>query len=104
MPYHNTTKESGASLAEKTARADTQQSRVLAFFIANPGALKTPREVWAEFNKQDELTSIRRAMTDLATDGKLERTEIKKDGGRGANNFCWRLARNNGKPEQITMF
>ena len=52
----------------------------------------TPAEIWEGYGfkyKNVPLTSIRRAITNLETEGLLEKTNIQKPGVYGKKNHCW---------------
>lgn len=90
MTYFNTTQETGAQLNRSRVKAASLQEQVLNYFRRNPGRHYTPAEVHQHFTRYP-LTSVRRAMTDLTTEGALIKTELMTPGLYGKNNFNWRL-------------
>jgi hypothetical protein len=93
--FHNTLNQSGAELAESDKKANSLAILILKFFRQNPGCTFTPFEVQDKLDLgRKPITSIRRAMTDLThTDPPyLVKTDIRKQGEYGADNYCWRLA------------
>lgn len=99
--HHNTTHETGETLAGLEAAARTQEDRVLAFFRNHFRSVGwTPSEVNEIIMPESPLTSTRRAMTNLTYDGKLVRTEIKRTGPYGRAEFAWQVA----GPEQASLF
>jgi hypothetical protein len=92
--FHNTLSLQGAELAENDSKANSLARLILKFFRQNPGCTFTPFEVQEKLDLgRKPITSIRRAMTDLTqTDPPcLVKTDIRKQGVYGADNFCWRL-------------
>ena len=90
--FHNTTRESDAKLAEYEGRAVTQEDRILEYFASNWHTEISPSRVQRYLLPNVPLTSVRRAITNLTTQGKLERTEKKVDGLYGRPEYCWRYA------------
>lgn len=92
--YHNTTKESGPTLAEYQARARTQDQKVADFFEARPGEIFTPWEIQSlvfSFPKPP-ITSVRRSITNLTKAGILTKTHHKKEAGDyGRRSYAWQL-------------
>lgn len=87
--FFNTIQETGSTLSQSHAKAVSQQERILDFFKRHPGRHFTPAEVAKETGIL--LTSVRRAMTDLADAGQIVKTEMLTPGIYGKNNFNWRL-------------
>lgn len=100
--FYNTTKRTGEELIRAEEEARSQEERVLAFFRSEKG-FKSPFEVWHRlFLCSIPITSVRRAMTNLANEGHLEKTDILVTGDYGKPNHLWRLAVR--KPEQLKLF
>lgn len=95
MAFHNTINLKDDVLENATAKAARQAELIYHFFEVNPGRKFTPFEVqkaldmfWAP------ITSIRRAMTDLTTGGKLIKCLYMKPGNYGKPNHTWQLKKN----------
>lgn len=111
--FYNTTTETGATLESYQDRADIQEQAVLAYFQANHGPWR-PDDIHANlFRGAVPITSVRRAMTNLATEGKLAKTGIKRMGAMGRPVHTWALAgrkivkakrRRVGEPVQLGLF
>lgn len=91
--YHNTNAESGQTLAKSEAKARTQEEAILAYFQAHPSDSLSPAFVGLNVLPNAPLTSIRRAMTNLAGEGKLEKTDVMTMGTFGKHVHTWRLKR-----------
>lgn len=93
-PYFNTTKLKHQHLASATTKAKTQDELVLQFFKERPNREFTPAEAHATMmslgmiSQQVPLTSIRRSITNNTPP--LTKTETKKPGMYGHDNFCWK--------------
>ena len=72
-------------------RAETQASIIHKYFRDNPRAELTPFEIKTTLRMRAPITSIRRAITDLTNEGKLEKTSTLKSGDYGKKCHCWRL-------------
>lgn len=91
--YHNTNHETGTTIAASHLNAHQQQAIVLAFFERNPGGTFAPHEVHAAVaDSGTPLTSIRRAITNLTTCGRLEKTREMRAGTFGKQVHTWKLA------------
>lgn len=111
--YFNTTQETEANLKAYRDTADSQEQAVLAFFQCFPGPWR-PDDVWRLlFLKSVPITSVRRAMTNLTTEGHLAKTGIKRCGDMGRPVHTWALAgrkivkakrRRVGEPVQLGLF
>lgn len=88
--FYNTTNLSGAALTNEVSVALTQRNKILDLFNSNPEKELTPFEV-LELAALNCINSVRRAMTNLTTDGVLVKTTTKKMGDFGKPNYCWRL-------------
>ncbi len=91
--YYNTTNLSGEELKEAVIKAKTQQEAIMLIF-QNSQKPFTPSMIWGMTSRaghQWVLTSVRRCMTDLTTDGKLEKLPHQKIGMYGAKEFYWQL-------------
>ena len=91
MPYYNTNKIRGKELSDARRRASTDNERVLWFFEQHEGEAFTPWEVHAKIGGC--INSLRRAITNMTTDGVLIKTDTRrKSGPHGSTSHCWQLA------------
>lgn len=86
-PYFNTVPEQGSTLTDYTDKAGEQNQRVLEFMRRARRA--SPSQVHQFMADRSPLTSIRRAMTTLAHEGLLLKTEEKVLGPYGRNEHVW---------------
>lgn len=89
--YYNTTNLSGDELKEKRHKVAGQTAKILKVFEDHPHTLFTPWDVYYHFGQQIMITSIRRAITDLTTDGHLVKCDRKRSGPANERNWTWRL-------------
>lgn len=90
MTYYNTNKESGNTLAASQAQAGRQEDRILAVFAGlAPGQRLTPFEVKDILRVKWPITSIRRAITNLTSDGELVKHDRMRMGDYGKDNHTW---------------
>lgn len=92
MTYFNTVKEQNAMLIKDYEERACKQERIVeALYVAygsmSPSQVKC---VYPSYNTP--LTSIRRAITNLTTQGKLTKTERKTVGIYGRNECVWEIA------------
>ena len=91
--FYNTTNESGEQLELFTQKAMKQEDKVMLLFREK--YVLTAYQCYSFFIVRYEsnvpLTSIRRAMTNLASKGKLEMTEKKIEGAYGRDNYIYKL-------------
>lgn len=93
--HHNTTNESGWLLAKFEGKAKSQEIKILSWFKAQPRLdfTSSPTEVLRSvFNNGLPITSVRRAITNLTTNGDLFKTDKKVNGPYGRPECLWRLA------------
>lgn len=89
--YYNTTNEQGEDLRELINKSMNQEQRVIEFFKVNPELELTPPEVLNElFSLNTPLTSVRRAISDATTKGRLQQTKRLRKGDFGRLNYCWK--------------
>ena len=91
--YYNTNDETGDTLQNSRVHSENQKDIIYRVFQANPSLPLTPFEIEAAVGRNWPITSIRRAITDLTSEGLLEKTDIKRLGKYGKNTFCWRFLR-----------
>ena len=102
MTYYNTTHVEGAELRDYQATAASQEEAVLAFFEDHPEREFTPEDVGRYVLPNAPRTSWGRALTNLTTEKKLERTERQVEGKYGRPIYTWRLAQHD--PRQPELF
>ena len=90
--YYNTNDESGETLQNRRQNSDKQKDVIYRVFESNPNMTLTPFEIEAAVAQSWPITSIRRAITDLTSEGKLEKTEIKRMGPYGKQTYCWKYS------------
>jgi hypothetical protein len=93
--YWNTNEERGEELAASRVRARTQEAIVLALFQKQRGFSLSPDDVWTGLGwgvLGIPLTSVRRAITNLANAGKLRKTEEMRTGSYGKRTHTWVLS------------
>lgn len=91
--FYNTIGLQGKDLFSSQQRVKKQEDIILQIF-AEDGEEMTPFEVSRVLQQQGydyPITSIRRAITDLTRDGKLEKTLTRRDGGYGQKNYTWKI-------------
>lgn len=91
--FYNTTGLSGDELKDKRKKVAGQTAKILKLFEDHPHTLFTPWQVYYHFGQQLMITSIRRAITDLTTDGLLEKCDRKRSGPANEWNWTWKYSR-----------
>jgi hypothetical protein len=90
--FYNTIKLQGTALEEAKNKANKQECRILAYFVANPNSLFTGYDVQEDvFNGRVPRHSISRALTNLKDAGYIEKTEIQVVEKYGTKNHTWKL-------------
>ena len=91
--YHNTTESIQPDLGKYREKAKSQDVRILAALLENPGVPITPSTIlsWV-FNGSVPITSVRRAITNLTNSGDLVKTNFQTKGPYGRPEFIWELA------------
>ena len=87
MSHYNTTKESGKQLEIFEQTAKNQEHQILK--IMELYKRLSPSDVWKWYGKSIPLTSVRRALTNLSNQGKLIKTDEKKKGIYGREEYVW---------------
>jgi len=90
MDYFNTNHESGNTLKNSITAAIRQQAKVLSLFRSFPNCRFSPEDIHGQFGDNVPLTSIRRAITNLTQEGKLEKTPHMTFGKYGKKVHLWR--------------
>lgn len=91
MSYYNTNGLKGQELFKAVQKAKNQNEIVLLIFKHFNKPL-TPFEVHALFPDNVPITSIRRAITCLTNEGRLEQTETMVVEVYGSKNHKWKLS------------
>ena len=89
--YYNTINESTDDYKKSETKAKKQKDQIFAIYRHTLRPM-TPAEIWDGYgfkNNNTPLTSIRRAITNLESEGLLEKTDIQKPGIYGKMNYCW---------------
>lgn len=90
--YYNTNNENGQTLNDSNVKAKSQEDKIIVFF----GFVEqrfTADEVWESlFNRENLLTSVRRAMSNLCTKGLLVKCDSMKMGLYGKNVHYYKLS------------
>lgn len=89
LDFHNTINETGERLTELRENAKTQQEKILQYFFQNSIYCFTPFEVQETILPSTPITSIRRAMTNLTTQGHLIKENEQKVEKYGVKNNYW---------------
>jgi len=94
MGFWNTIGLKGKSLSKAIETCKTQEAIVMELFISKSKNGLTPVEVHNLFEKyvsECPLTSIRRALTNLTNKNLLIKTDAKRIGKYGVENYVWKL-------------
>lgn len=102
MDYYNTTHKTGDDLKVVTEKAIGLQKKIEAYFKLFPDKEFTPPQIMENLHITAPLTSVRRAISNLTTDGILIKTSNLKMGIYGQSNYTWKLAVNS-KTGQVNM-
>lgn len=95
--FHNTTNEQGKNLSKSIGNAYNQEKMILEFFQRSSNLTYSPEEVWkclyvpVNGVAKVPLTSVRRAISNLTTKGKLIKTDHQVKGMYGKQINVWRL-------------
>lgn len=78
-------------MGQENARA--QEVAVMDWFMEHSERGATPEQLWVDvFDRRVPLTSVRRAFSDLASAGRLDKTHATRPGLYGVEVRVWRLA------------
>jgi len=94
MGFWNTIGLKGKSLSKAIETCETQEAVIMELFVSKGKNGLTPVETHNLFEKhvsECPLTSIRRALTNLTNKGLLVKTDAKRMGKYGMENYVWRL-------------
>jgi hypothetical protein len=89
MSYFNTTNLTGEHLKEAAEKCLSQDKRIMAFFAKKKKSY-TPFEIQKVCLPNAPITSVRRSLTNLTSDGLLIKTIEKNIGNYGRPNYKWR--------------
>jgi hypothetical protein len=96
MGYYNTNRETGDTLQISWNKSNKQKKLIYHIFVSGVESSFAPHQIKDILNERfDEnypLTSVRRAITDLTTEGVLYKTEHKVKGSYGKKVHTWRVA------------
>ena len=98
MTFYNTIQENPNQLAKSEFKAKTQEANIMNCFKQYERPL-SPSMVLSISGLDCPITSIRRAMTNLSDDGKLEKTKDFVMGNYGKKEHLWCLPK---KPETFS--
>jgi len=88
--YYNTTGLTGRILKDRQLRADSMTQKILDFFRDHPGKSYTAHAVRRKLNFNPfQITSARRAITNLTDDGRIRMTGEKVIECQGEPNNKW---------------
>ena len=91
MSFYNTIEETGEALKQSFKKARTQEEAIYALFLSTEEPL-SPSMVLNQTGLNCPITSIRRAITNLTLDGKIEKTNDFVMGSYGKHEHLWSLA------------
>lgn len=92
MSFYNTINAVNPELSVYNGKCKDQEKTILAFFEKYPNQEYTPFEVQESLRLyRTPITSIRRSITNLTTEGKLIMTDIMRMGIYDKPNYCWKL-------------
>ena len=92
MTYFNTTNETNPELSVYRLKAGTQDKKILAWFhgqVFNTGY--SPSQVQEAVLPDAPITSVRRSMSNLTSEGELVKTTEKRQGIYGRPEYVWKL-------------
>ena len=89
--YYNTNDETGSQLTRSRSNSNTQEKIILELFKDSPNLMFSPFDVLELTELNAPITSIRRALADLTSKGKLTKSSIMKKGPYGKQVHCWKL-------------
>ena len=100
MSYYNTNKETGETLKTSERKAVSQEQAIYNFMIDGKSTYYSPSAILLYlFGNRVPITSVRRGMTNLTNQGKLEKTDTMVMGQYGKMEHCWKI-----KENQLKMF
>ena len=105
MSFYNTIHEKGEVLKRSRKKARTQEERIYSFFLIQ-GKPLSPSMVLEDLGLKCPITSVRRALTNLTSEGKLLKTDVYVKGTYGKKEHLWRLKTEEDdlRPDQFNLF
>ena len=93
MTYYNTTAQKGEILDNFKSKASDQNSIIMEWFKANKDKEVSTDDIWINLFDTSVVpqTSIRRSITNLTSEGLLEKLDKKKMGIYGRPVYLWKL-------------
>jgi hypothetical protein len=95
--FYNTVGATGQELKKFQKQAETQESKILAFFSSYPNDTFTKHEIKINLVRLGKISdrtpesSISRALTDLMNDGKIVKLDKMRMGEFDKPNHLWKL-------------
>src|SRR5690554_389689 len=97
MSFYNTTQEKDSVLKEYIWKAESQEQIILNIFRKSSNGL-TASEVFKKYPSRNvPLTSVRRAISNLLTERKVEKTMHKREGIYGRKEYVFTIYTGQGK-------
>ena len=87
--FYNTTNTTGEDLQAYRRKAMSQDEIILALY--RDGYDHSPSQVLQMVLPNAPITSVRRSITNLTTEGRLKKTGRQVNGMYGRPEYCWRL-------------
>ncbi len=91
MAYYNTTNETNPQLKQNQEKAKTQKDIVLSLFKKNKDRKMSASMIHKLTGLNCPLTSIRRAISDLHSEGQITKANIKVSGVYGRAENTWKI-------------
>ena len=89
--YHNTNSETGETLTNSELKAGSQEEKVMRFMTERTNNGYTADEIHKHFPGWP-ITSVRRAISNLAKTGKLKKTDIQRMGRYNKMTYVYKIA------------
>lgn len=103
MSFYNTNKENAKEYLDSSQKAKRQEVVIYDLFLLFNEPL-SPSMVCKALNEKWPITSIRRAMTNLANDGLIVKTQKTVKGVYGKNEHLWALPQKVSDSKQALLF
>lgn len=92
--FHNSTGVTDEKvLAEREAKAEGLERRILKLLISKPYTDFTPAQIWLLFGQSMPITSVRRALTNLTKHEYAVKLNKQRRGLYEIENHCWQWSR-----------
>ena len=96
--YHNTTQSKGSELKQREGKANKQEQDVLQLFYKDANRMLSPEQALNYFQSTNPtkygnvpITSIRRAFSNLSSEGRITQSNSKIMGDYGRMVSIWKL-------------